>query len=151
MTWIKLDDDSPDHPKIDGLSDRTFRWWIRGLCFASKYLTDGLLPFVFLRRVPRSVQSELRKAKLWITRKNGEVEIHDYLEHQRSKDQVLRERARNLRRKPGGGTGGTTRGTAGGGTEEVPRPEYRVQIHPLPLPREGVVGRRSSGCRASRS
>jgi hypothetical protein len=39
MTWIKLDDQAVDHPKIASLPDRAFRWWVRGLSYASRFLT----------------------------------------------------------------------------------------------------------------
>jgi hypothetical protein len=117
MTWIKLDDKAHRHPKIDGLSDRAFRWWIRGLSYASEFLTDGELPYPFLRTVPRKVQDELRHGQLWKTDESGTVHIHDYLEHQTDRASVVRERERNRLRR--GGTSGTTTGSTGG----KPRPD----------------------------
>lgn len=87
MTWIKLDDKSPRHPKIAGLSDRAFRWWICGLCYASEFLTDGELPACFLATVPAKIHGELVVAGLW--RNDGDrVRIHDYLRHQTSRAAV---------------------------------------------------------------
>ena len=42
-TFIKLDDTTPDHPKVDGLSNAAFRAWIEALCYCSEYLTDGVI------------------------------------------------------------------------------------------------------------
>lgn len=92
MTWIKLDDKAPRHPKVSGLSDRSFRWWIYSLCYASEFLTDGVLPYPFLKTVPTTVQHELRHAGLWITDTSGVVTIHDYLVHQQSRAIVERSR-----------------------------------------------------------
>ena len=96
MTWIKLDDRAPRHPKIDGLSDRAFRWWIKGLCYASEFLTDGDVSG-FCRTVPSKTRVELFACGLWFA--DGErVMIHDYLEHQSSREYVLSERAFETRR-----------------------------------------------------
>lgn len=129
MTWIKLNDNVPRHPKIAGLSHRAFRYWINGLCYASEFLTDGSLPRVFQETVPLQAARELLATGLWIRRADGSVLIHDYLEHQRSRDQVARERQRNTARR----TGGTTRGT----TAEVPRPELDESTEDPPLPPAG--------------
>lgn len=98
MTWIKLDDKCPRHPKIATLSDRAFRWWVTGLCYASEFLTDGVVPYAFLRTTPKTVQAELRKAGLWRTGDNGDVHIHDYLAHQADRATVERKLERSRQR-----------------------------------------------------
>jgi len=65
MTWIKLDNRAIDHPKVASLTDRAFRWWVRGLCYASAFLTNGLLPPTFWKQTPKPVRSELTTGKLW--------------------------------------------------------------------------------------
>jgi hypothetical protein len=122
VTWIKLDDRAPRHPKIAGLSDRAFRWWVQGLCYASEFLTDGVLVAAFTRTVPARVYNELFDAGLWLL-DGSVVRIHDYLAHQTPRQAVERERERNRRRR----AGGTTSGTTSGRTVEVPRPENRDQ------------------------
>ena len=99
MAWIKLDDKAPRHPKIAGLSDRAFRAWVSALCYASEFLTDGILPVAFLVTVRRVVQEELILAGLWRVNTDQLVAIHDYLDHQRDKVSVRRERARNAERQ----------------------------------------------------
>lgn len=137
MTWIKLDDRSVRHPKIAGLSDRGFRWWVRSLCYCSEFLTDGRLPAIFLADVPRAVVAELETAGLWVA-----GTVHDYLTYQRSRVEVERERDRNRRRRPGG-TAGRTAGTpacsTAGSTAGVPRPDSREQSTDPPIaPRRGA-------------
>lgn len=100
MTWIKLDDKCPRHPKIDGLSDRAFRVWVQALCYASEFLTDGVLPAAFLRAVPAKVRGELTAAGLWLVR-DDQIAIHDYLTHQSGKADVERERERSRQRRAG--------------------------------------------------
>ena len=98
MTWIKLDDKCPGHPKIGGLSDRAFRAWITSICYASAYLTDGELPPTFLRGIPARVRDELTTAALWVARDGG-THIHDYLDHQASKAVVVEKRRKDNDRK----------------------------------------------------
>lgn len=92
MTWIKLDDQAVDHPKVANLSDRAFRWWVKGLSYASRFLTNGFLPAVFVRQVPKKSQDELTAPNLWTPKDDG-MEIHDYLAHQSSKEAVTQKRA----------------------------------------------------------
>lgn len=135
MTWIKLEDNAVDHPKISGLSDRAFRAWVRSLSYASRFLTDGALPVPFLATVARKVQDEIMDAGLWLIAANGAVSIHDYLEHQTSKAVVEKERRRNRDRRAG-----RTNGTPTGRTEEKPRPEVHTdekRSNPQPPSDEG--------------
>lgn len=101
MTWIKLEDKTPRHPKVAGLSDRAFRVWIHSLCYASEFLTDGLLPVAFMRTVKQSVIYELVSAGLWLKDGDGSITIHDYLEHQTPRSRVEDQRiaARERRKK----------------------------------------------------
>lgn len=97
MTWIKLDDNAVDHPKVASLTDRAFRWWVKGLSYASRLLTDGLLPPTFWKPVPKQTRSELTGAKLWDW-DDPNFRIHDYLSHQSSRDAVTQKRADNADR-----------------------------------------------------
>lgn len=125
MTWIKLDDRAPRHPKVAGLSDRAFRLWIQGMCYASEFLTDGALPQAFLRTTPAAARRELLTAGLWFETPTGAV-IHDYLAHQTSRDDIERERARNRRRRTSA-VPPVQPAQASGSTAEKPRPENREQ------------------------
>lgn len=95
MTWIKLDANTPHHPKVSPLSDKAFRGWVAGLCYAGEFLTDGVLPVAFLKTIKRSVQDEILDARLWKVRADGTIEIHDYLHHQTRKEDVEYEKERN--------------------------------------------------------
>ncbi len=52
MPWVKLDDQFPDHPAVDALSEAAFRLHVAGLCHCARYMTDGRIPG---ERVPRLV------------------------------------------------------------------------------------------------
>lgn len=94
MTWIKIDDSFPDHPKIIGLSAEAFRTHIRGLCYSGRFLTDGLIPASAVGSIG-SLDSiiELVDSCLWVCSElEGAYLIHDYLEHQTSKFEVEEKR-----------------------------------------------------------
>ena len=109
MTWVKIDDSFPNHPKRVGLSDKAFRIHISGLCYCGTYLTDGFVPMTIAARFANEDMQyivELTKAGLWreAPQDNG-FHIHDYLAHQTSKTQVeekrqtVRERQKRYRDK----------------------------------------------------
>ena len=131
MTWIKLDDQAVDHPKVANLSDRAFRWWVRGLSYASRFLTNGYLPAVFVRQVPKTSQDELTTPNLWTPTDRGSMEIHDYLAHQSSKESVTKKRAvtaeRVKRYREAKGNAVTNGVTNGVSNELVRAPENREQ------------------------
>jgi len=97
MTWIKLDDTLPNNPKILPLSDKAFRLYIEGLCYANQYLTDGFLAQAVVNRLESgNAYQELLDAGLWIDVEAG-AQIHDYCKHQTSRKVVeeKREQVRN--------------------------------------------------------
>lgn len=97
MTWIKLDDTLPNNPKILPLSDKAFRLYIEGLCYANQYLTDGFLAQAVVNRLDSgNAAQELLTAGLWLEADLG-MQIHDYCEHQTSRKTVeeKREQGRN--------------------------------------------------------
>lgn len=129
MTWIKLDDKAPRHPKIAVLSDRAFRWWILALCYASEFLTDGNLPPTFYKQIPTNVRKEMTEAGVWVF-DDPDLRIHDYLEHQTSRRAVEDERRRNRDRRnnDAGRTAVPTPPDDTGRTNKRPRPDTEVEI-----------------------
>lgn len=106
MTWVKIDDRMPEHPKIAGLRDRAFRVHVEALCYCAGSLTDGFIPEAVAkaRGWTRSA-GELVEARLWEAAVGG-WRIHDYLEHQRSKEHA---RGVSEVRAEAGARGGKTR------------------------------------------
>jgi hypothetical protein len=140
MTWVKIDDSFPNHPKIVGLTDKAFRIHISGLCYCGTYLTDGFVPMTIAARFANEDMQyivELTKAGLWreSPQDNG-FYIHDYLAHQTSKTQVeekrqtvrerqkrYRERHKTTEAEPAQSEGGDD----GWGNALVTPSEYRIQ------------------------
>lgn len=84
MAYVRLDDSVMDNPKMLALSDRAFRGWVWGLCYAQRHLTDGFLPLGALTASVKRGTPELMKRGLWEVADGG-FQIHDYLEYQDSK------------------------------------------------------------------
>ena len=126
MTWIKIDDTLPNNPKILPLSDKAFRLYIEGLCYANQYLTDGFLPEAIVQRLDIGlVHQELADAGLWLYVEGG-MQIHDYCEHQTSKAQIEAKRGQGRERVTRYRTESNAISNAGSNAD-VTLPEYRIQ------------------------
>ena len=102
MTWVKLDDGFPRHPKIVGLSDRAFRAHVEALCYAATYTTDGYLTSGVARHLASpAARRELAEAGVWDVNGDGYA-IHDYLAYQPSRAEVEAERQRRTREQSQG-------------------------------------------------
>jgi hypothetical protein len=103
MSWVRLDDRFPSHRKVALLSDRAFRLHVSALCWCAENLTDGHvgereLPLVARLRNLQAAAKELVDAGLW-DRVDGGWLVHDYLDYNPSRDQVLAERKKNAERQ----------------------------------------------------
>lgn len=80
MTWAKLDDDFPNHPKVTDLSDGAFRLHVTAICYAAKWNTFGeITPKAFRTLGGRQkFADELHDANLWETTSRGGWAIHDF-------------------------------------------------------------------------
>lgn len=87
--FVRLDHGMPENPKIAGLTDAAFRLYIEALCWCSRQETDGDIPQAMMRRLgrPKTI-TELVTTGLLIHHDNGSYAIHDYLEHQRSREEI---------------------------------------------------------------
>jgi hypothetical protein len=131
MTWVKIDDSFPDHPKIKGLKDDEFRLYMTALCYSSRYLTDGVIPLNIVRtfiesRSKSSRISALVQANLWeIVADN--VVILSYSEYQFTKERIETERKLAAERM---NKSRVLRRTNGATSGEVHPPH----THPIPIP-----------------
>lgn len=102
MTWVTLDDEFPEHPKNDALSDLAYRLQVSGICYCNRQLSDGLIPASKVPRlVPRfrkAAVDELLKAH-WIYHEAIDTyEIRDYLDWNKSRTQIEEESERQRKR-----------------------------------------------------
>ncbi|WP_171117865.1 MULTISPECIES: hypothetical protein [unclassified Streptomyces] len=121
-TYVKVHDGLPDHPKIIEAGGEAGWLYICGLAYASRQLTDGVIPKRLVPRLtdgskPEASASALLRVGLW---HEGEHDcpkcpaapsdayvIHDYLGHQRSAAEV---RELSAKRSAAGQRGGKRSG-----------------------------------------
>lgn len=90
MTWARLEDNMPEHPKIAALSDGAFRLHIRAICYAARYGTDGEISAAAFRILGGRAKyaSELVEGAVWDTTSRGGWSVHDFLEYNPSRREV---------------------------------------------------------------
>lgn len=103
MPWVKLDDRFPSHRKVALLSDRAFRLHVSAICWCAENLTDGRigdreLPLVAHIRGIKAIAKQLEDAGVWDRIEDGWA-IHDYLDYNPSREQVLLDRKKNAERQ----------------------------------------------------
>jgi hypothetical protein len=110
MPWANFDDQFPKHPKVVPLSDAAFRLQVAGVCHSAQYLTNGRVEAttvaLLVPRYKRATLAELLRRGHWHALgqgcgtptcpqgEEGHYVIHDYLEWNRSREQVEAERER---------------------------------------------------------
>ncbi len=109
MTWTKLTEDFPQHPKILAAGERAELLHIHALIYCNHFLTDGFIPFEVvptLTQLPKrqalACVQTLIKLGIWMPVEGG-YQIHDFLEYQPSKAKVLAERRRKASAGQAGG------------------------------------------------
>jgi hypothetical protein len=114
VTWFKVDDQFPRHPKVVRAGTDAAWLFIAGGCYCSQYLTDGFIPKDALvgltaLRTPLKLAQRLVEAGLWHDR--GDCwEVNDFLQYNPSREQVENDRrAARERRSKGGRTSGERR------------------------------------------
>lgn len=95
--WIKLDDQFFSHPKVIEAGRDGRDLYLAALCYCGMHLTDGRVPRSALallagqagvRKIEAAVSS-LLTVGLWEEAGDGNYRVHDYLDHQPSKERVL--------------------------------------------------------------
>jgi hypothetical protein len=98
MSWARIDDSFPEHPKIQRISDKAYRLHVNALCYCNRNLTDGVLSTAAVRAQKTAIRAtkrhveELVDGALWGPLTGG-YEIHDFLEWNPSAAVVKRKRA----------------------------------------------------------
>jgi len=110
MTWVRLDDGFPDHPKVQQAGGDAAWLYVCGLAYSARYLTDGAIPAEAIARLsdradPRALAERLVAVGLWERRASGYL-IHDFGEYNPPADSVrarrdaAAERMRTVRSQP---------------------------------------------------
>jgi hypothetical protein len=103
MTWVRLDDQFCDHPKIVEAGPLAAWLYVCGLSYCSRQLTDGFIPAGQVRKLADvdnagDLSDRLVAAGLW-DRVDGGFHVHDYLEYQPSAEKVKADRAATAKRQ----------------------------------------------------
>jgi hypothetical protein len=105
--YIRIDVLLPEHPKIDGLSDKAFRTLVELWCYCGRNRTDGIVTERRWKTFGTSAAREqLVKHGLAEEMPLGGYVMHDYTGHQRSRAEIDE---LSLRRAEAGRKGGSAR------------------------------------------
>lgn len=110
--WFRLEVLMPEHPKIAGLSDVAFRFYVSAIAYASRHMTDGFVPgeVHLVNGSTASARAELDFAGLIDLLPSGSFHVHDFLDYQQSKaDRIALAEARSEAGKKGGKASGQAR------------------------------------------
>jgi hypothetical protein len=107
MTWVRLDDGFPRHPKVRDLSDRAFRVLVTLWCDSGQYLTNGEISASSARDVvgrSKALDELVSKGLAQVSDgadglECGTVTLHDFLEYNPSRQDVLGRRKAERERK----------------------------------------------------
>lgn len=103
MTWVRVDDQLADHVKILKAGPLALALQVRALCWANRQLSDGFIPTHVLMLLLHDFEQwdqatawaewpgKMVEAGLWEVATEG-YQIHDYLDWNRSRAQILAER-----------------------------------------------------------
>jgi hypothetical protein len=157
MSWVRLEDTFPEHPKIDKVGGDAAWLHVCALAYCNRNETDGLVPAGSVTRLsdrknPRSLAARLVDAGLWEDDPNG-WRIHDYLHYQPSRAQRDKSRSdARERMKKARSSGDVRANTSRSSPNPDPtRPDPRVQVREdstpentqgavdIPLPRRDQV------------
>lgn len=134
MSWVRLDDQFTDHPKLAAAGPVAGWVYVSGLCYAARYLTDGFVPESVAQRFAGSspeILANLVECSLWDRANNG-YQIHDYLEYNppASKVKAEREEAKaRMQRK-----NATKQGVSSEVHRNFARNSGEIQASPSPSP-----------------
>jgi len=101
MSWIRIDDSAPEHPKLIRAGTSACWLWVCGLAYCSRHLTDGIIPSEAIERFgvagAAKHAAQLVAVGLWEQTSGGYL-VHDYHEYQPSRSQVETRRERSAQR-----------------------------------------------------
>jgi hypothetical protein len=108
MPWVRIDENAMDHPKFLVLTDGAWRLWCEAQAYCQKHLTDGVIPMSALRGFryysPSRMKNLLQEAvpgkgPCWHLASDGSILVHDYLDWNDSREEVLKAREMGKERR----------------------------------------------------
>lgn len=162
MPWFKVDDRAHGHPKVMAAGTAAYGLWTRCGSYSAEHLTDGIVPKSVARMYGTATMSRrLVDSGLWHSHGHdcprceqppkGDYVMHDYLDHNPSRQEVEAEReaarTRMKRRRSGGSSADVrpnTNRTSEEGSGEVRGPRTRPRTRgsygtPPPTPADDTT------------
>lgn len=147
MSWFALSDTGTFHAKVVAAGNEAYGAWCRAGQWCSAQLTDGKIPWLIATTIgPKRLWKRLLDVRLCDTVDDEHLQLHDYLDHNPSAEEVRRRRAEKSQAgKAGaakrwqsdgagnGGSNGTRHGTADASSDSTCQP-VRIAIGHAPLP-----------------
>ena len=115
MTWVKIDEDTFEDPKIEAVGHVAFVFWMASLCYCNKHMTDGRITRVGINKIaaaakvadPWPVVDELMRLEMLCREDDDDSPdnpgavwwIVNYSKYQPMRDRVAAQRAANARRQ----------------------------------------------------
>lgn len=100
MGWVRIDDSFYDHPAMVDLDLAHWGLWAWSLAFSNRNLTDGRISLAAVKRM--DPDGELTQALIdagrWHLLPDAAIEINDYLDYQRSSEQIREHNQANAHR-----------------------------------------------------
>lgn len=102
MSWVKIDDRFPEHPKIVKGGPAALVLQVRAICYCARNLTNGFLPDGAVRPLLHDLRGRgglpamMIDCGLW-ERVDGGYSVHDYLDFNPSRDEVVAARDQRSR------------------------------------------------------
>lgn len=131
MTWTRLDENFPDHPKIVAAGERAELLHIHGIIYCNRFLLDGRVPRdvapTLLKHGYQDAIKALVKLGIWMEIEDG-YEIHDFLVYQPSRAEVL---AKRQQKASAGQAGGLARARQMASKRQA---EGQAESKPVPVP-----------------
>lgn len=141
MAWVKLDDQVPLHEKMLKAGPAACWLWVCGIAHGQAKLTDGhisdlALPMIGVPKGYKDLAETLCRVGLF-ERVDGGFKVHDYHDHNDSRETVLRKRKKDADRKRekeerenGGGQDSVT--PPSGLREDSGASRAGIPSHPIP-------------------
>lgn len=99
MPWFNVDDGFHCHPKVLAAGNAAMGLWARCGSYCARYATNGIVPAEIVRAYGNRAERERLLAVGWLKPHPEGFEMHDYLDYNRTAEQVAAERAKAAARK----------------------------------------------------
>lgn len=152
MTWVRVEDTAPDHPKFIRAGVAAYGWWVAALAYCNRYLTDGFIPTKDLPHVFRGVHHRKLTAILKRLKAQNSIEwsangvrIHDYKDYQPTRNDVeSRRHSKSIAGRLGGLRSGEIRSQPKHRASEAPKHERSIVVEPNEPPSHPIPSQEAS-------